>query len=127
MVIFMQKLVECRLIVNSEINGIVDNIVVSGKGYCKMEDKGTVVYFMDNDMKYKYVYNGNELCVYCNASFYKFIVNKNSVGKIKNGDYIFEVTTFATKIEINNNLIILEYNLSQDGSIIGKYKSQLSF
>ena len=127
MVIFVQKIVECKLAVNSEINGKTDCVIVTGKGYYKEDNNEITVYFTNKDMKYKYVYNKEYLIVSCNDSNYVFRLNKEDIGEIKNGDYVFRITTYATKIEIYNSLIVLEYTLSQEGNIIGKYKSELSF
>ena len=93
----------------------------------KNDNDEIVVYFASEDAKYKYVYKGNNLQVFCNDSCYTFIKNNEGKGAIKNGDYVFEITTFATKIEVYNNLIVLEYNLSQQGTLIGKYVTELSF
>lgn len=123
----MQRLVECNLCVNSEINGNFDCTIIKGKGYYRENNNEIIIYFVSEDVKYKYVYSNECLIVYCNDSYYKFILNKESMGEIKNGDYVFKITTFATKIDVCNNLIVLEYNLGQQGTIIGKYKSKLSF
>ena len=123
----MQRLVECNLSVNSEINGNFDCTIVKGKGYYRNDNDEIIIYFVSEDVKYKYVYSKECLSVYCNDSCYKFILNKESLGEIKNGDYVFKITTYATKIDVYNNLIVLEYNLSQQGTVIGRYKSELSF
>lgn len=122
----MNKLIECNLVVSSEINGKKDCIIVKGKGYVK-KDEDFIIYFSSDDMKYKYVCQKEKVIVYCNDSVYVFRENKKDIGKIKNGDYIFEVTTFANKIEVKDNLIIIDYTLRQGNSIIGEYSSQLSF
>lgn len=127
MVIWVQEVIECELIVNSSINGQNENVIIEGKGYYKEDGINIVVYFASGDVKYKYVFEGDILMVSCNDSVYRFKENSYEIGKIKNGDYVFEITTFASKIEINNRVIVLEYNLSQNGQIIGFYKSKLSF
>lgn len=123
----MQRVVNCKLVVNSEINGQKDCVIINGKGYYRNDDEGIVVYFSSDNIKYKYIYVNDLLTVFCNDSEYVFKVNVKEKGKIKNGEYVFEIATFATRIEIRDNLIILDYNLTQQGSIIGKYNSQLSF
>lgn len=123
----MQQIVECKLVVISNINNQNESVLVEGKGYYKEENGEVVVYFSSGDVKYKYVYNGDSLIVSCGDSSYTFRENKSGEGIIKNGDYIFKITTYATKIEVNNRVIVLEYNLSQNNQIIGRYKSTLSF
>ena len=123
----MHKIIECKLEINSEINGKKDLFSVEGKGFYKKEDEEITVYFTFEDSKYKYIYSHNKLIIYFNDSCYEFEVNKKCLGKIKNGDFIFEVTTFATRLELGNNSIILDYELAQQGSFVGKYSSLLSF
>lgn len=122
----MQEIITCELIVDSQINGQNESVAINGKGYYKKDDVITV-YFSSGNVKYKFVYDGEVLTVVCNDSVYKYRFNKEEKGEIKNGDYLFVITTFATKIEVLDRTIVLEYNLSQDGQIIGKYKSKLSF
>ena len=126
LVIIVQEIVMCKLVIDSEINGKSDTTVVEGKGYHKIEGNEKTVYFTSDNVKYKYVYNDDELIVNCDDSQYVFKLNDEGVGKIKNGDYVFRITTFATRIEVSSRYIILEYNLSQQGNIIGRYKSKLS-
>ena len=52
--------------------------------------------------------------------------NEKNTGEIKNGDYIFKITTLASKIEVLNNCIILNYSVYQE-ELIGNYFSVLSF
>ena len=127
MVILVQNIVECKLEICSEINGNRDCTTINGRGYCKIENNTVVVYFSSGDFKYKYTYVNDCLIVNCNDSEYIFEVGKNNVGKIKNGEYTFEITTFATKIKVNNSSIILDYKLSQQGTLIGNYTTELSF
>lgn len=127
LVILVQEIVECKLVVNSDINGRNEQVIVNGKGYYKKDNEAVTIYFTNEDVKYKYVYDNDVLVVTCNDSCYKFKLNKEERGEIKNGDYVFRITTFATKIEVYNRLIVLEYNLSQNNIVIGKYKSELSF
>ena len=122
----MNKLVNCKLKIKSIIDNKIDVNVIEGKGYCK-KDTYLVVYFTSNDIKYKYEYRDNELKIYCNDSQYCFKKGKNSFGKIKNGDYIFEITTFASKLEVNENCVLLNYELLQNNSLIGKYETSLFF
>lgn len=123
----MQEIVECELSIDSVINNQSENVVIKGKGYYREDNGSVTVYFSSDDIKYKYVYNGQLLIINCNDSCYRFVLNKEDVGEIKNGDYVFKITTYATKIELNKRLFVVEYNLSQDNTIIGVYKSRLSF
>ena len=123
----MQRVVNCRLVISSEINGKKDCVIINGKGYYKKDNDGIIVYFNSEDTKYKYVYVDGCLTIQCNDSVYVFRYNSEEMGKIKNGEYIFEIATFATRIEVKDDSIILDYNLSQQGSIIGKYNTELSF
>ena len=123
----MQRVVNCRLVISSEINDKKDCVIINGKGYYKNDSDGVVVYFNSEDTKYKYVYVNDCLTIYCNDSVYVFKINSEQVGKIKNGEYVFEIATFATRIEFNDNSIVLDYNLSQQGYMIGKYNTELSF
>ena len=123
----MQEIIICELVVDSEISGKNENVMIKGKGYYKNEDNITTVYFSSENVKYKFVYDKEMLTIICNDSVYNYRLNKEEKGEIKNGDYVFIITTFATKIEVMDRLIVLEYNLSQNGQIIGKYKSKLSF
>ncbi len=123
----MQRLVDCSLIVNSVINGKSESVSINGKGYCKDDNHEVVIYFSNEDMKYKYICKDENIIINCNDSCYNFTLNKENKGVIKNGDYTFDITTFATRIELYENLIILEYELRQHNVLIGTYKSQLSF
>ena len=127
MVILVQKLVKCNLVVNSEINDEKEMVIVEGNGYYKEEDNCFVIYFTDNESKYKYLYKDNKLHVYCNNSYYIFEENKQGIGEIKNGNFSLKITTFASKIQMSDNLIVLDYTLSQENIILGTYNSVLSF
>ena len=122
----MQKIVECKLIVNRVVNDKEDKVVIEGKGYYKEDAGEKIVFFSSDDIKYKYVYKEDVLIVTCNDSKYVFRVNEKDCGEIKNGDYIFKITTLASKIEFGNNYVILDYSLYQN-ELIGTYYSQLSF
>lgn len=122
----MQKIVNCKLVITSKINGKSEDTVIEGKGYYKKE-KEQIVYFTSSDIRYKYEINDNKLKIYCNDSWYEFIDNQFSYGEIKNGDYIFKITTFTNKLEINDNYILLNYELSQNKVLIGQYFTELSF
>ena len=123
----MQKLVNCRLVISSNINGKSDCTVIEGKGYYKVCEEEISVYFTSGEDKYIYVYIDNLLSVFCNESVYVFELNKENIGEIKSDNYTFAITTFATKIEVKDNLIVLNYKLIQNGSLIGTYDSDLSF
>lgn len=125
--IIVQRIVECNLVVSSEINNKKDCTIESGKGYYKEENEEYIVYFTKGETKYKYIYNNGLLKVMCNDSCYEFKENEYKEGQIKNGEYVFVITTFATKIEMLSNKIILNYVLSQGDYVIGKYESELSF
>ena len=127
MVIFVNELVECKLKIITLIDGMKSVELIKGRGYCKKEDSFLVVYFTSDNIKYKYEYDGEKLIVFCNDSKYCFISDKKSIGKIKNGDYIFEITTFASKIDVNENCIILNYELFQNNILIGNYETSLLF
>ena len=127
MVIIVQKIVECNLIVNSEIDGKHDSVTINGKGYYKNDNKEIIIYFSSNENKYKYLYKDNKLYVFSNDSCYEFSEKNYSFGEIKNGDFSLKITTFASKIEIYSDSIVLDYTLSQQDTIIGKYNSILSF
>ena len=127
MVIMMQKLVECKLVICSEINNKKEQSVIEGKGYFKDDDNEIIIYFTSDDIKYKYVYNGVSLIITCNDSIYEFKENEFREGKIKNGEYIFAITTFASKIQLLENKFVLDYTLSQNNCLIGTYNSELSF
>lgn len=115
------------MVIESNIDGMKETSVIEGKGYYKKENNEIVVYFISDDIKYKYVYENDKLNIYCNDSSYEFKEGKYCEAKIKNGDYVFLITTFATKIEIKDNLIVVNYILSQKDNVFGKYNSQLSF
>lgn len=122
----MQRVVNCVLNINRNINDNKETSIIRGKGYYKNDNGEVTVFFNSEDVKYKYVYNKDCLIVYCNDSRYSFRENRKDIGEIKNGDYVFKVTTLATKIEIKNDCIILDYSLYQD-NLIGNYQSILSF
>lgn len=126
MVILVQKVIECELVIVSEINDKKDTSVIRGKGYCR-DEEFFVVYFTSGNGKYKYIVKEDEIEIYYNDSCYKFKNKMFSEGQIKNGDYIFKITTFASKIEIFDNLILIDYELSQNDKLIGKYYTKLSF
>ena len=126
MVIRVQKVVNCVLSINRNINNNEENSIIRGKGYYKNNDGEITIFFSSENIKYKYVYNKDCLVVYCNDSKYSFKENRKDIGEIKNGDYIFKVTTVAKKIEVREDCIILNYSLYQD-DLIGNYQSVLSF
>lgn len=125
--IFVQEIVMCKLVIDSYINNKNENVVIEGKGYYKNEKGVISIYFTSEENKYKYFYENDILSISCNDSIYNFKLNREELGKIKNGDYVFEITTFATRIEVGDKFIIVEYNLSQNNTLIGTYKSKLSF
>ena len=104
-----------------------ENSVIKGKGYYKNEDNQIIVFFSSDDIKYKYICNEETLTILCNDSKYEFKENIKKEGKIKNGDYIFKITTLASKIEVCTNYIIVNYSLFQNDIVIGTYYSKLSF
>lgn len=122
----MQRVVNCKLVINRFINEKEETSVIEGKGYYKNDDNEIVVFFSSEDVKYKYIYKEGVLSVFCNDSKYTFKENEKGIGKIKNGDFIFEITTFSTKIELTDNSVILDYSLYQE-DLIGNYYSVLSF
>lgn len=122
----MQKIVDCVLEINRIINDKEEKSIINGRGYYKEEDGGITIFFSSDNVKYKYIYKYDMLTIFCNDSKYTFKENVKDKGQIKNGDYIFEITTLASKIEINNNYIIVNYSLYQQ-DLIGTYLSKLSF
>jgi hypothetical protein len=115
------------LIINRFIDGKEENSEIFGKGYYKNDTSSIVVFFTSDEIKYKYEYDGNELIVLCNDSKYVFKDNENGEGKIKNGDYVFKITTYCTKLIVEENCIYLDYSLYQGTTLIGNYSSILSF
>lgn len=122
----MQKVVDCKLVINRFISEKEETSVIEGKGYYKKDNDEIIVFFSSEDIKYKYILKEGRLTVFCNDSKYIFKENEKGIGEIKNGDYTFKITTFATKIECNDNSIVLEYSLYQQ-ELIGTYYSILSF
>ena len=94
----MQKIVNCKLSIDRIVAKEKDNFVCEGKGYYKDDNGEVVVFFSCENIKYKYVFSNGILVVYCNDSKYVFKENEKNIGEIKNGDYIFKITTFASKI-----------------------------
>ena len=123
----MNRVINCELIINRVIDRKEENSVIKGKGYYKKEDNQIVVFFLSDEIKYKYIYSEGDLTILCNDSKYKFRENVKEEGQIKNGDYIFKITTLASKIEVNANYIIVNYSLFQNNNLIGTYNSKLSF
>ena len=123
----MQKIVNCELSIKRIISEKEESSTIKGKGYYKDDNNEIVVFFSSDDVKYKYVYSNEMLEVFCNDSKYVFKENIKDVGEIKNGDYVFKITTLASKIEISNNCIVLDYSLYQQDMLIGTYYSELSF
>jgi hypothetical protein len=122
----MQKIVDCKLVINRVVDKKEETSVVQGKGYYRIENDEKIVFFTSENIKYKYIYSNGILTVLCNDSRYVFKENIKEIGEIKNGDYIFKVTTFASKIEVCDSYIILNYSLYQ-ADLIGSYTSKLSF
>lgn len=122
----MQRVVNCKLVINRFISEKEEISVIEGKGYYKKDDNEVVVFFSSEDVKYKYMYKDGVLNVFCNDSKYTFKENEKGIGEIKNGDFIFKITTFSTKIELTDNSIVLDYSLYQE-DLIGNYYSVLSF
>ena len=127
MVIYVQKIVECKLVIESEIEGKKDNFEVNGRGYYKDEDRVITVYFSNGENKYKFIYSDNKLVISFNESSYSFIEGSEDVGIIKSGNLALEIATYAYKLNILENLFYVEYSFIQQGNIIGKYKCELSF
>ena len=123
----MQKIVNCELSIKRIISEKEENSIIKGKGYCKDDNGEIIVFFSSDDVKYKYVYSNDMLEVFCNDSKYVFKENIKDFGEIKNGDYVFKITTLASKIEVLNNCINLDYSLYQQDMLIGTYYSELSF
>lgn len=124
--ILVKKIINCKLSIDRIVENDKDTFVCEGKGYYRCINDEVVVFFSSGDIKYKYVYKEGYLTVFCNNSKYIFKENEKKFGEIKNGDYIFKITTLASKIEINSNSIILNYSLYQD-DLVGTYFSVLSF
>ena len=122
----MQKIIDCELVITSEINNKCETIVISGRGYYKKE-KEIIIYFTSDNIRYKYIVIKDKVEIYCNDSHYNFRFNKEDIGEIKNGDYIFKITTLANKIEITDNFVLINYELKQNNILIGKYLTKLSF
>ena len=122
----MQRVVNCKLVINRFISEKEETSVIEAKGYYKKDDNEVVVFFSSEDVKYKYMYKDGVLNVFCNDSKYTFKENEKGIGEIKNGDFIFKITTFSTKIELTDNSIVLDYSLYQE-DLIGNYYSVLSF
>ena len=122
----MQKIVNCELSIKRIISEKEENSIIKGKGYFKDDNGEIIVFFSSDDVKYKYVYSNDMLEVFCNDSKYVFKENIKDFGEIKNGDYVFKITTFTEKIEFNENKIVLNYSLYQQ-DLIGTYYSVLSF
>lgn len=123
----MQKIVECKLVIECNNEDGSSQSVIEGKGYYKESDNLKVVYFTNDNNKYKYEYRENTVTIYFNDSCYNFRLNKNSEGEIKNGEFVLKLTTFASKIEINDNCIKVDYTLYQNNIKLGEYKTSLSF
>lgn len=123
----MKKIVECKLVIDSKTEGAANKVVIEGKGYYKKENEKIIIYFVNEDNKYKYEYELGGLTISFNDSFYNFKLNKKRKGIIKNGDLSLEITTFANKLEINENSIFLDYKLYQNDFEIGEYKTSLFF
>ena len=123
----MRKIVNCKLNIEciSEEGKSESNI--QGKGYYKQENEEIIVYFTSGNDKYKYEYKNNELIISFNDSSYSFKLNSKSEGEIKNGDFVLKFTTFTSKLEINNNSILVDYKMYQNKMEIGTYKSKLFF
>lgn len=124
---FMNKLVECVLRIESIIDSKKEINTIVGKGYLKKENELLVIYFTSDGIKYKYEYKNNKLIVYCNDSKYCFIEGNKCFGTIKNGDYLFQITTLTSKLGINTNCVLLDYELFQNDILIGSYKTSLIF
>ena len=122
----MQYIVNCKLNIKRVVGGKQEISVIEGKGYYKKEYNEIVVFFSSEDIKYKYVYSNKCLTIWCNDSKYVFRENIKEGGELKNGDYIFRITTLASRIEIFDNCIVLDYSLYQD-DLIGNYYTELSF
>jgi hypothetical protein len=125
-VILVQRAVDCKLNIKRVINNKEEISVDVGRGYYKEDNDEKIVFFTSSGVKYKYIYNGDSLIVYCNDSKYVFKCETKEKGIIKNGEYTFILTTLASKIEFNDNSIILEYSLYQN-DLIGTYYTSLSF
>lgn len=121
----MKKLISCNLTIKSIIDNKEENIVISGDGYYKEEGNVVIVYFSCDGTKYKYIYDKEKLIIECGDSIYEFEEGVKRKGKIKNGNYVFEITTLANKLEIGKEKIILSYVLMQE-FIIGEYFMELT-
>lgn len=124
---FMHRLIECKLVIESFIEGKKDSSIIKGKGFIKEDDMNKVIYFSNNENKFKYEYNDDNVLIHFNDSYYDFKLKTRGEGVIKNGDYVLKITTYASKIEINNNSIIVNYELYQNNFKLGEYKTSLFF
>lgn len=122
----MQKIVDCKLIINRIIDSKEEKSVIEGKGYYKDDNGELTVFFTSENSKYKYIYKDNILTVICNNSEYTFKENIKEKGIIKQGEYSLVLTTLASKIKVMPNKIVLNYSLYQE-ELIGMYYSELSF
>lgn len=122
----MQKIVSCRLQISRIIDSKKEISIIEGKGYYKDND-GIVVFFSNESANCKYEYRDDILVILFNDSKYVFKLGEEGVGQIKNGDYTLKITTFASKLEVNNSFIVVDYTLYQSNVMIGKYYSKLSF
>lgn len=122
----MQKIVDCKLIINRIIDSKEEKSVIEGKGYYKDDNGELTVFFTSENSKYKYIYIDNILTVICNNSEYTFKENIKEKGIIKQGEYSLVLTTLASKIKVMPNRIVLNYSLYQE-ELIGMYYSELSF
>ena len=122
----MQRIVNCKLNIDRFIDSKKESSFFEGKGYYKCDNDEIIVFFESNEIKYKYIYKDSCLTIMCNNSKYRFKENEKCLGEIKNGDYVFKITTLANKIEVSDSYIILNYSLYQN-DLLGNYSTRLSF
>ena len=126
-VVNVKKIVNCKLKIKRVIDKKEETSVIEGKGYYSDKNGEIIVFFSGDGVNYKYIWNKGIVTILCNDSCYKFEVNVKREGIIKSDDYSLEIITLASKIELSNNCIIVNYSLYQQKSLIGHYYSELSF
>ena len=124
-VIVVKKIVNCRLVIECINEEGKSKSVIEGKGYYNEINDLKIVYFTNDNNKYKYEYTENKVTIHFNDSCYNFKLNEKGEGQIKNGEFILKLTTFASKIEIDDNCLNVNYILHQGNIKLGDYKTSL--
>lgn len=111
----------CQFRFKSIINLDEEEIIeFEQKGY-KQEKDGCLIYYFKKDQEYKFIIKDNNLEVQVGGSRYNFVLNKKTEALIKVDNYFYKSSVITKLLEIDNNIIKINYEMDFS-SFIGEYQ-----